>query len=430
MLTDRFPPEVRSSARLFYDLARRFQQRGHDVRVITKFPSKYAPPADGAAEARNGWNIAEGVPVRRVRWVPLLNGGRAVRALDHLTLWMTFAVASRHWPVADIALIYSPPLPLALAGGLYRSWYRTPFVLNVQDLYPQTVVDLGLLKNRLAIRVAQRLEATAYRLAERLVVHSPGNRDFLLERKGLPADKVRVIYNGVDVDAARPGARENEFRQQHGLVGQFLVSFAGLMGYAQDLTTVIEAAASLRDRPDILFLLVGEGVAEARWKTMVAEKRLCNVRFLPLQPKEAYGRLLAASDVCLVPLARDLRTPVVPGKLQSIMASARPVIATLDLEGDASKIIREAKCGYALEPGNVREFRNAVLGLSRDPGLAERLGANGRAYAQQHFSLASSCQAYERLFDEILAARRKAAAQRRPASGLAPGQGEVSSRVS
>ncbi len=427
MLTDRFPPEVRSSAHLFHDLARRFQARGHDVRVITKVPSKYTPPED--TTARNGWDVAEGVPVRRVRWVPFLNGSRAVRALDHLTLWMTFAAASRQWPVADIVLIYSPPLPLALAGELYRSWYGTPFVLNVQDLYPQTVVDLGLLRNPAAIWAAEKLEAAAYRLAERLVVHSPGNRDFLLQRKGLPADKVRVIYNWVDVDAVRPGLKENGFRQEHGLRRKFVVSFAGLMGYAQDLTTAIEAAALLEGRPDVVFLLVGEGVGEARWKAMVAERGLRNVRFLPLQPKDAYGRLLAASDVCLVPLARDLRTPVVPGKLQSIMASGRPVMATLDPAGDASQIIDAAQCGYTLEPGKVREFRDAVLRLHRDPALAERLGANGRAYAEQHFSLAACAEAYEQLFEEILAEKRAGAAERRSNRTAARAPREVASPV-
>ncbi len=405
MFTDRFPPEVRSSAHLFHDLARLFQLRGHEVRVITKVPSKYtAQDASGAGRPRNGWDSVEGVAVRRVRWVPFLNGSRAVRALDHLTLWLAFASASREWPAADIALIYSPPLPLALAGGIYHRWYRTPFVLNVQDLYPQTVVDLGLLRNPVAIKAAERLESTAYRLAKGIVVHSPGNQDFLVQRKRIPAEKVRVVYNWVDLERIRPGVKENGFRQEHGLTGRFVVSFAGLMGYAQDLTTVIVAAESLQHRPQIVFLLVGEGVREAHWRALVAARGLRNVLFLPMQPKESYARLLAASDVCLVPLAPELRTPVVPGKLQSIMASGRPVIATLHLGGDAKKIIEQAQCGYALEPGDVRGFCDAVLQLYQDRGLAEHLGADGRTYAERHFSLSACGRAYEQLFEQILAA--------------------------
>ena len=408
MLTDRYPPELRSSAALFHDLARALQARGHEVRVITKVPSKYTPPDGGAGrkESKNGWKDVEGVPVRRVRWVPYLRGGRAVRALDHLTLWLAFSFAEREWPQADVVLIYSPPLPLALAGGAYRWRYRAPFVLNVQDLYPQTVVDLGLLRNRAAIRAAEGLEATAYRLAGRIVVHSPGNREFLIQRKGVPPGKLRVIYNWVDLDRLRPGAKENVFRQQNGLEGRFVVSFAGLMGYAQDLKPVIEAAGLLQGCPEIIFLLVGEGVAESRWKTMVSAKRLLNVRFLPMQPQDSYARVLSASDVCLVPLAGELRTPVVPGKLQSIMASGRPVVATLDLEGDAAKIIQEAECGYAVPPGSAQEVAEKILRLYHEPRLTERLGMNGRNYAQEHFSKSACCDAYERLFEEVLAESR------------------------
>ncbi len=182
------------------------------------------------------------------------------------------------------------------------------------------------------------------------------------------------------------------------------------MGYAQDLTTALEAAELLQNRPEIVFLLVGEGVREEHWKAVVHTKRLGNVRFLPMQPRGSYARLLAASDVCLIPLASDLRTPVVPGKLQSIMASGRPVIATLHPGGDTNRIIEQAHCGYVLEPGNAPGFRDAVLELRTTPGLAERLGANGRAYAEQHFALASSCRAYEQVFEEILGRKRTHAA--------------------
>ncbi len=409
MLTDRFPPEVRSSAHLFHDLACMLQARGHEVRVITKVPSKYT--AEGAPsdpqKSKDGWDLVEGVQVRRVRWVPFLDGSRGVRALDHLTLWFPFAWAGRQWPRADIVLIYSPPIPLALAGGAFRWWYRTPFVLNVQDLYPQTVIDLGLLRNRVAIKAAEKLESMAYRLAEGIVVHSTGNREFLVDRKGVPRGKVRVIQNWVDLDQVRPGPKENGFRHKHGLAGRFVVSFAGLMGYAQDLTTTIEAAALLQGRADIVFLLVGEGVAESRWKALVTEKGLSNVRFLSIQPKSSYAQLLAASDICLVPLANRLRTPVVPGKLQSIMASGRPVIATLNVGGDTSRIIESAHCGYAFQPGNAPQVAEAIWRLYRNPGLAEQLGANGRAYAERNFSLSVCCSAYEQLFEEILKERRR-----------------------
>lgn len=408
LLTDRFPPEVRSSAHLFHALAREFQARGHEVGVITKVPSKYIPsggPNDGK-KTLDAWQRFDGIPVRRVRGFPFLNGHPSARAADHLSLWLTFAFAAREWPKADVLLIYSPPLPLAFAGGVYRRFFRAPFVLNVQDLYPQTAIDLGLLRNRAAIRVAESLESVAYHWADRIVVHSPGNQEYLTGRKGVPKNKVRVIYNWIDPELLEPRPKANDFRKRHGLDSHFVVSFAGVMGYAQDLTTTIECAERLRDRQDIVFLLVGEGVAENRWKAMATEKRLGNVRFLPMQPPEVYAQLLAASDVCLVALTNDLKTPVVPGKLQSIMASGRPLIATVNLEGDTGKIIDAARCGFALEPGDPRALAALVLRLCAEPRWADELGENGRTYAREHFSLGGCCSAYEELFSEVVGRAR------------------------
>src|SRR5574337_340849 len=229
MLTDRFPPEVRSAAHLFHDLAREFQRRQHEVAVISKAPSQYF--ANGTGRGRSlGWEDVEGVPTLRVRGFPIAGYHPILRGLDHLTLGWTFGRASERWPSADVILVYSPPLPLASAGARYARRFRVPFVLNVQDLYPQTAIDLKLLRNRLVIQLAERMEGLAYRRAARIVVHSPGNRAFLIERKGIPADRVRVIFNWVDTEAIRPGPRENSFRVQYGLTRKFVVSYAGVMG--------------------------------------------------------------------------------------------------------------------------------------------------------------------------------------------------------
>lgn len=401
MFTDRFPPEIRSSAHLFHDLARELQRRGHDVAVITKAPTHYV--ANG--EARNvtpGWEQVDGVRTLRVRGLPLAGHHPVIRSLDHLALGWSFGRAARQWPKADVVLVYSPPLPLAEAGAKYDGRFGAPFVLNVQDLQPQTAIDLGLLRNRTAIALAERMERRAYERATRIVVHSPGNRTFLLERKGVPGDKVRVIYNWVDTEALRPGPRENGFRADEGLAGKFVVSYAGLMGYAQDLSTAIECAALMETDEAVLFLLVGEGAREGRWRKMVAERGLRNVRFLPMQSKERYANLLAASDVCLVPLDAALRTPVVPGKLQSIMASGRPAITIVDPWGDTPKLIDESGGGINVPPGQPQALAEAIRRLKAKPALGDQMGRLGRAFAEAHFSISRCADAYEDLFIEVL----------------------------
>ena len=404
MLTDRFPPEVRSAAHLFHELARELRRRGHDVAVITKAPREYISAWDGRPLAP-GWSHVDGVETLRVRGFPIPGHHPVLRGLDHLTLGWTFRCASRQWPRADVVLVYSPPLPLAAAGAAYARTSGCPFVLNVQDLYPQTAMDLGLLRNPLAIALAEKLEQRAYRSASRIVVHSPGNQAFLSTRKGVPGEKVHVIYNWVDTEFVRPGASDNDFRRGHGLADRFVVSYAGLMGYAQDLSGIIQCAERMRGEQDVLFLLVGEGVLEHRWKTMVADLRLGNVRFLPMQPRAAYVQLLAASDVCLVPLDAALRTPVIPGKLQSIMACARPAITITAPESDAPGILTESGGGINVPPGDSEALAGAVLRLKADPATRREMGNRGRAFAERHFSLNRCADQYEKLFQELILER-------------------------
>ncbi|MFQ5803849.1 MAG: glycosyltransferase family 4 protein [Candidatus Methylomirabilales bacterium] len=401
LFTPHFPPEVRSAAHLFHDLAREFQRRRHEVAVITKVPTYYMPNGR-TSSVSHGWEDVDGVWTLRVRGFPLAGRHPIIRALDHLTLGWTFGRASRQWPKAEIVLIYSPPLPLAAAGVKYHQRFGAPVILNVQDLYPQTAIDLGLLRNSMAIAFAERMERRAYERVARIVVHSPGNRAFLLERKNVAGDKVRMIYNCVDTESIRPGPRENTFRAEHGLAGKFVVSYAGLMGYAQDLSAVIECAALMEAGEAVVFLLVGEGVLEGHWKEMVARLGLRRVHFLPMQSKERYVDLLAASDVCLVPLDGTLRTPVVPGKLQSIMASGRPAITMLHEGGDTPKLIEESGAGINVPPGQPMVLADAIRRVKGNPALAEAMGRRGRAFADAHFSLARCADAYEELCAEVI----------------------------
>lgn len=401
MLTAIFPPEIRSQAHLFHELALELRRRGHEVAVITKIPTYYV--SNGADEGITpGWSDAEGIQVLRIRGFPLTGRQPFIRAMEHLTLGLRFGRASRRWPAADGVLVYSPPLPLAFSAAKYERKFGAPFILNVQDLYPQTAVDLGLLRNPVAVRLAESMELKAYQRASRIVVHSPGNRAFLLEKRNVPSGKVRVIYNWVDIEAIRPGSRDNRFRAEHQLEGKFVISYAGLMGYAQDLGSIIECADHMRRESDVIFLLVGEGVLEPRWRQMVRDRDLQNVYFLPLQEKGKYNELLAASDVCLVPLSGSLRTPVVPGKLQSIMASGRPVITIVDPEGDTPKLIDESGGGINVPPGQPMPLAEAISQLKSDTGSREEMGRRGRAFATAHFSLKRCADTYENLFAEIL----------------------------
>ncbi|NIO21903.1 MAG: glycosyltransferase [Candidatus Aenigmarchaeota archaeon] len=284
---------------------------------------------------------------------------------------------------------------------MFKCFQNIPFVFNVQDIYPQTPIELGLMKNQVLIKFSEWIENFVYKETARIVVHSQGNRDYLIKRKSVPPEKVNVIHNWVDTEAVRPSEKMNGFRKREQLGNRFVVCYAGTMGYAQDLNPIIEAADILKSDEDILFLLIGEGIQEAEWKRKVKTLRLKNVRFLPLQPKSIYPSIIAASDVGLVPLTKNLRTPVVPGKLLDFMAGARPIIATANLNGDTAKIIREAKCGYVLPPQDGKQVAQAILELYHNPDVANRLGSNGRIFTESNFSLRASGGQYEELFRQL-----------------------------
>jgi glycosyltransferase involved in cell wall biosynthesis len=177
------------------------------------------------------------------------------------------------------------------------------------------------------------------------------------------------------------------------------------LGYSQDLDIVLEAARILKDenpQSDILFLIVGDGVERPRLEAKARQMGLNNVRFLPMQPREKYPAVLHASDIGLVTLHAEVRTPVVPSKILSIMAAGRPVVAAMNLDGDGPRLIAEARCGLCVPPEDPRALAGAVLKLYHDASLREELGRNGRQYAEEYLSLDRCVARYEVLLQQVV----------------------------
>lgn len=406
LLNTSFPPMARSAAHLFYELGCYFSTQGHQVSVITELPwrrlgSKDISPKYQGVRFRFH-EIMDGMQVVRVKGFPFREGSTLGRGINATLVPLTFLLGAKYAPSPNVILVYSPPLTLGFAAYLFKQFHNIPFVFNVQDIYPQTPIELGLMKNGLFIKFSEWIEKFIYKNTARIVVHSQGNRHYLITRKSLPPEKINVIHNWIDTEVLRPSERLNGFRQQHRLGNKFVVCYAGTMGYAQDLLPTIEAAHILKSDENVLFLLIGEGIQEPRWKREVESLGLKNVRFLPLQAKSIYPSIIAASDIGIVPLTQNLHTPVVPGKLLDFMAGARPVIATANLDGDTAKIIREADCGHVFPPQGGRQVADAILELYHNPELAKRLGTNGRIFAESHFSLKISGGQYEELFRQLL----------------------------
>lgn len=395
MISDRYPPETRSAAHLFQDLAEGLAKEGHQVTVLTKMPVEYLPEyvSEGSLPAHE---CIGDVTVVRVRGLFSSKVPIFLRALDQVYLAIRLLLrVLAHRPRPHVVLVYSPPLPLAVMAGLYTRLTWVPYVLNLHDLYPRTAIELGVLRNEVVIWLARKLEMIAYRHARQIIVPAAASRRILVEEHRIPGEKVHLIRNWIDTSRITPGPTENRFRQANGLSGRLVVSYAGLMGYAQDLTTVIECARLVVGLPDVVFLLVGEGPYADRWKRMA--EGMTNVRFLSSVTRDVYFDVLRASDVCLVPLSGSLESPAIPGKLQSIMGVGRPVIAVVPPDGEAAKVVKESQCGFVVQPGNSKELEKAITRLHGNPALRTELGRNGRRFAELHFDLKSALTAVEKV---------------------------------
>ena len=404
MLTAYFPPEVGSAAHLFADLGCEFVRRGHVVTVMTGYPSYNVKPEDLPEHYRSGRYMEEeygGIRVMRYRTLGLPRGNLYLRGTDQVASAvlsaLVFLLKSADRP--DIILVYSPPLFLGLAGMIVRWFRRGMVVINVQDLFPQSVIDLGLIRRPVLIKTLRAIESFIYRHADGMTAHSRGNAEYVV-RHGANAARTIVAPNVVDTTEIQPGERDNPFRRRYEIPSdEFVVSFAGVLGYSQDLDTVIEAARLLLHDTRIKFYIVGDGVEKPRLLSLA--RGLANVRFLPMLQKKEYVELLHASDVCLSTLRASVRTPVVPSKILSIMAAGRPVVTAMALDGDAPALVRETQCGLCVEPENPDQLREAICRLAGDPALSASLGANGRRYAVDHLSLDVCVSLYENLFTSL-----------------------------
>jgi glycosyltransferase involved in cell wall biosynthesis len=299
----------------------------------------------------------------------------------------------------DVLVVESPPLFLGLAGYVISRCKGAPYVFNVADLWPETAVALGALKNRVLIRLAEGLEWLLYRQAIRVTTVTRGIRRILLER-GMAADRVLLFTNGVDIQYFHPQADPYPANRRFHLDNRLTVAYAGTHGMAQGLEVLVQAAELLRDRDDIHFIMVGEGAEKPELMALANEYALANLTFHPNQPKSFMPHLWAAVDIAVVTLRKlDIFRSALPSKLFEMMAMECPII--LSAEGEACELIAEAQAGLTIAPENSGALAEAIVRLAEDEDLRHLFGKNGRAYVQQNFSRDHLTDRWEAMLDSV-----------------------------
>lgn len=372
------------------ELSVELQNRGHSVTVITTWP-EYNLDQDAITKTYNESENENGITVIRVKTLPHHNVNYIVRGLSQLLMPAQFLLKLRKYKIKpDAVVVYSPPLPLAIVGSwLKRKGVRN--LLNVQDLFPQNAIDLGILTSKVQIKFFKAIERYAYRTADIVTVHSAGNRHMVLQQQPGLESKLRLLHNWVDIDHHTTGTDHQQyasvdFRKKWNITQKHIAVFAGVMGPSQYLELVIHIAEQLQDIKDLLFLFVGDGKEKEKLVELAQKKQLKNVRFEGFISRDVYPDLLAICSLGLVCLSPQNKTPVVPGKILGHMAAGIPVVAFLHETSDGHQLIQDAQCGISAYSSDWNDCALSLRQFIDQSHQFKKIGECGKAFAIEHFS--------------------------------------------
>lgn len=379
-------PESVGSGIWITQLALDMVRLGHDVTVVTSFPSYPEGKVFDGYQNRFTWrSVVDGVEVirtltyatsRRTFWARVAGfGAFCISAAPGYLRWRRRV---------DVVYAILPPLPLGISAWLIAKISGGRLVVNIQDIYPDIAIALRYITNYWALVVFRWMEGWIYRRAKRIVVISEGFRQNLL-KKGVGESKIDVISNWADPDEIIPSRRDNSFREETGVGGGVLVVYAGGLTHNSDLLTVLGAAAELRGMA-IRFAIVGDGVQKAELKKKVADAGLENVSFHPFQPLARYGEVLAAADVTLVTLNSAATFASVPSKIFKQMAAARPIVAITNGGNELSRLVTEAGCGVTVSVGDSVGLAEVLRRAVVHRGEFVAMGLRGREYLERYCS--------------------------------------------
>jgi len=385
LLTQYFPPEKGAAQVRLQELAKGFIKEGHEVTVVTAFPNH--PTGIIPDEYRGKCFLKEemeGITVLRTWIYPVKRGKFWLRLLNYFSFVFSSLYGIVRSGRQDLIVVESPPLFIG-SSAIIASWLKkAPYIFNVSDLWPESAVQLGLVTNKRLIAMSEWLERLFYRKALKLSAQTQGIVDGLI-RKGVKAEDILFLPNGVDTELFRPRERDQELEGKLKLQGKYIILYAGTMGYAHGIETALESAAILRNEEDIFFLFVGDGAERPKLEQIARDKELSNVRFIDFQPLKVISRYYSLSSINLSTLRRyKLAEGVRPSKVFPALASGRPLIYVG--EGEGAEIVRESGGGVVLEPENPELLAKTILELKSHPDRCTELGLRGREYVQKNFS--------------------------------------------
>jgi glycosyltransferase involved in cell wall biosynthesis len=387
ILSQYFEPELGAPQVRLAAFARELLRLGHQVEVVTALPShplgRIFPAYRGRLYRRE--TTPDGLVVHRVWCYPAMGTGPK-RMLNYLSFAVTALAGLVCCRRPDLLFVESPPLCLSLPGWIAARLWRTPMTFNVADLWPDTVVALGVLREGPALRLARRLETWSYARSRLVNAVTDGIRETLIRDREMDPARVTFLPNGVDPALFAPGAADPALAAELGLEGRSVILYAGTLGLAQGLDVALDAMKLVAPRrPEVLLVFLGDGSDRRRLEDRVHSERIPGVRFLDARPLPEVARLYRLAVAGLAVLRRlPLFEGARPSKLFPIMASALPVLYSG--AGEGARLVTGAGAGLAAPPEDPEALAQALLQLLQDPEAARAMGRSGRAYAEAHLA--------------------------------------------
>lgn len=398
-LSHYFPPEVNAPASRTFENCREWCRQGARVTVITCAPNH--PRGQVYPGYRNRWlqrESIDGIEVIRVWTWLAANEGFARRSLNYVSFMLTALLALPHVSKPDVVVTTSPQFFNGVAGYFVRLFKRVPWIFEVRDLWPESILAVGAARSSGLIRVLDAMARFAYRKADHIVPVTDAFAQHIATYD-VAAKKITVVKNGADLARFRP-VPGTDLRHELQLAGKFVAAYFGTHGMAHGLETLLDAAERLRDHAEIVFLMVGDGAERDNLQRQREQRGLDNVLMLGQQPKERMPALWQTADVSLV-LLRDtpLFRTVIPSKIFESLAMQIPVI--LGVQGESKQLIEASGAGVCITPGNATELAAQILHLSQQREQLRALGQRGAAFVAEHFDRVKLAQRYLTVINQV-----------------------------
>ncbi|MHB8778737.1 MAG: glycosyltransferase family 4 protein [Anaerolineales bacterium] len=365
-----------------FEMAKFLRARGHELVIVASDLNYQTGRRTVERRGLFAEQNIDGVRVLRSYIYPALHRSYFWRIISFFSFMFSSVWTALRVRDADLIMGTTPPIFQAVSAWFVAMVWRKPFLLEVRDLWPEFGVSMGVLKSPLLIALARWLEKFLYARATHILVNSPAYKEYIIA-KGVPENKVTYIAYGTDLDMFNPAVDGSSIRKALNLGDKFVVLYAGALGQANDIDTILRAAKRLNDDDRIRFVLFGDGKERARLQAEAQRMKLTNVHFAGVRAKKEMPMVVAASDVCLA-ILQDIpmfRTTY-PNKVFDYMAAGRPTVLVID--GVSRELIESSNGGVFVQPGNDEMLAEKILELSKDSKRVQQMGRNARDYLVKH----------------------------------------------